>query len=75
MNLFSMLRASLGISIKSDGDRLKVGLFTVFTCVQPAFKNAAAWLHISLVDLSSLVRSSLIFLLRLFDFGEAPRLI
>jgi hypothetical protein len=28
-----------------------------------------------LAVLSSLVRSSLIFLLRLFDFGEAPRLI
>ena len=42
MNLFPMLRASLGISIKSDGDWLKVGLFTVFACVQPAFKNAAA---------------------------------
>jgi hypothetical protein len=42
MNLLPMLQASLGISIKSDGDRLKVGLFTVFACVQPAFKNAAA---------------------------------
>jgi hypothetical protein len=37
-----MLRASLGISTKSVGDRLKVGLFTVFACVQPAFINAAA---------------------------------
>jgi hypothetical protein len=36
-----MLRASLGISIKSNGDMLKVGLFTVFACVHPAFKNAA----------------------------------
>jgi hypothetical protein len=42
MNLFPMLRDSLGTSIKSDGDRLKVGLFTVLACVQPAFKNAAA---------------------------------
>ena len=42
INLFPMLRASLGISTKSVGDRLKVGLFTVFACVQPAFKNAAA---------------------------------
>jgi hypothetical protein len=42
MNLFLMLRASLGISIKSDGNRVKVGLFTVFACVHPAFKNAAA---------------------------------
>jgi hypothetical protein len=35
-----MLRASLGISTKSVGDILKVGLFTVFPCVQPAFINA-----------------------------------
>jgi hypothetical protein len=42
MNLFPILRASPGILIKSDGDKLKVGLFTVFACVQPAFKNAAA---------------------------------
>jgi hypothetical protein len=32
-------------------------------------------LHILLADFSSLVQSSSIFLLRLFDFGEAPRLI
>ena len=37
-----MLRASLGISTKSVEDRLKVGLFTIFACVQPAFRNAAA---------------------------------
>jgi hypothetical protein len=35
-----MLRASLGMSTKSIGDRLKVGLFTIFSCVQPAFINA-----------------------------------
>jgi hypothetical protein len=40
MNIFPILWASLGISIKSDGDRQKVGLFTVFACVHPAFKNA-----------------------------------
>jgi hypothetical protein len=37
-----MLRASLGISTKSVKDRLKVGLFTLFACVQPAFRNVAA---------------------------------
>ena len=42
INLFPILRASLGISTKSDGDRLKVGLFTVFPCVQLAFMNATA---------------------------------
>jgi hypothetical protein len=26
---------------KSDGDRLKFGLFTVLACLHPAFKNAA----------------------------------
>jgi hypothetical protein len=36
-----MLRASPGISTKSVEDRLKVGLFTIFACVQPAFKNVA----------------------------------
>jgi hypothetical protein len=40
--MFPMLRASLEISIKSDGDKLKVGLFTVFTCVQLVFRNTAA---------------------------------
>jgi hypothetical protein len=38
----SMLRASLRISTKSVEDRLKVGLFTIFACVQPAFRNPAA---------------------------------
>jgi hypothetical protein len=42
MNLFPMLRASLGISTKSVGDRPKVGLFTIFVCIQPAFINDAA---------------------------------
>ena len=28
--------------IRSGSDRLKVGLFTVFACVYPAFKNAEA---------------------------------
>jgi hypothetical protein len=42
INLFPMLRASLGISTKSVEDRLKVGLFTIFPCVQPAFMNATA---------------------------------
>jgi hypothetical protein len=40
MNLFSILQASSGILIKSDGDMLKFGLFTVLACVHPAFKNA-----------------------------------
>jgi hypothetical protein len=42
MNLFPMLLAKLGISIKSEADKLKFGLFTMFPCVQPAFKKAAA---------------------------------
>jgi hypothetical protein len=42
INLLPMLRALLGMSTKSDGDRLKFGLFTIFACVQPAFKNVAA---------------------------------
>jgi hypothetical protein len=41
INLLPMLRALLGISTKSVEDRLKVGLFIIFTCVQPAFRNAA----------------------------------
>jgi hypothetical protein len=41
INLLPMLRALLGMSTKSDGDRLKFGLFTIFACVQPAFRNAA----------------------------------
>jgi hypothetical protein len=35
-----MLRARLGISIRSDDDKLKFGLFTIFPCVQPAFRKA-----------------------------------
>ncbi len=42
MNLFPMLLAKLGISIKSEADKLKFGLFTMFPCVQPAFKKAVA---------------------------------
>jgi hypothetical protein len=42
INLLPMLRASSGISTKFVEDRLKVGLFTIFACVQPAFRNAAA---------------------------------
>jgi hypothetical protein len=37
-----MLRASPGILTKSDGDRLKFGLFTILACVHPTFKNVAA---------------------------------
>jgi hypothetical protein len=37
-----MLQASPGILTKSDGDRLKFGLFTIFACVHPAFKNVVA---------------------------------
>jgi hypothetical protein len=40
-----MLRASLGISTKSVEDRLKVVLLTIFSCVQPAFRNVAAMLR------------------------------
>jgi hypothetical protein len=42
MNLFPMLRARLGMSVKSAGDRLKFGLFTIFPCVQPVFMKATA---------------------------------
>jgi hypothetical protein len=42
MNLFPILLAKLGISIKSEADKLKFGLFTIFPCVQPAFKNVVA---------------------------------
>jgi hypothetical protein len=37
-----MLQAILGMSTKSDANRLKFGLFKFFVCVQPAFKNVAA---------------------------------
>ena len=40
INLFPMLRARLGMSVKSAGDRLKFGLFTIFPCVQQAFIKA-----------------------------------
>jgi hypothetical protein len=39
INLLPMLRAILGMSTKSDADRLKYGLFKIFACVQRAFKN------------------------------------
>jgi hypothetical protein len=42
INLFPMLRAKLGISTKSAADKLKFGLFTIFPCVQPAFRKAIA---------------------------------
>jgi hypothetical protein len=42
MNLFPMLRARLGIYIRSDADKLKFGLFTMFPCVQQAFRKAVA---------------------------------
>jgi hypothetical protein len=41
MNLLPMLQAILGMSTKTDADKLKFGLFEIFVCVQPAFKNAA----------------------------------
>jgi hypothetical protein len=42
MNLLPMLQAILGMSTKSDVDKLKFGLFKIFACVQPAFKNVVA---------------------------------
>jgi hypothetical protein len=42
MNLFPILRARLGISIKSTGDKIKFGLLTIFPCVQPDFMKATA---------------------------------
>jgi hypothetical protein len=42
INLLPMLRAILGRSTKSDADRLKFGLFKIFACVQPAFRNVVA---------------------------------
>jgi hypothetical protein len=42
INLLPMLWAILGMSTKSDADRLKFGLFKFFVCVQLAFKNDAA---------------------------------
>jgi hypothetical protein len=40
--MLPMLWASLGMSTKSVEDRLKVGLLTIFPCVQLAFRNVAA---------------------------------
>jgi hypothetical protein len=40
VNLFPMLRARLGISTRSAGDKLKLGLLTIFPCVQPDFRKA-----------------------------------
>jgi hypothetical protein len=37
-----MLRASPGISTKSDDERLKVGLLTILALVHLTFKNVAA---------------------------------
>jgi hypothetical protein len=37
-----MLRARPMMSFKSAGDKLKFGLFTIFSCVQPAFIKATA---------------------------------
>jgi hypothetical protein len=37
-----MLRARLGISTRSAGDKLKLGLLTTFPCVQPDFRKATA---------------------------------
>jgi hypothetical protein len=37
-----MFQAIFRMSIKSNADKLKFGLFKIFACVQPAFKNAAA---------------------------------
>jgi hypothetical protein len=42
MNLFLILRARLGISIKFASDKLKFGLLTIFPCVQPDFIKATA---------------------------------
>jgi hypothetical protein len=40
INLFPMLRERLGISTRSAGDKLKLGLLTIFPCVQPDFRKA-----------------------------------
>jgi hypothetical protein len=37
-----MLRARLGISIRSAGDKLKFGLLTIFPCMQLDFMKATA---------------------------------
>jgi hypothetical protein len=79
MNLFPILRASRGILIKSDGDRLKVGLFTVFACVHPAFKNAAvvpreanrAQKSPCLVITSSRASTSFLMCLKVSDISSA----
>jgi hypothetical protein len=42
MNLFPILRIRLGISIKSIGDKLNIGLLTIFPCSQPDFIKAKA---------------------------------
>jgi hypothetical protein len=39
MNLFPMLRASLGIFLMSAGEIAKVGLLTSLKCLHPAFAN------------------------------------
>jgi hypothetical protein len=40
MDLFPILRARLGISIKSVGDKLKFGMLSTFPCSQPDFMKA-----------------------------------
>jgi hypothetical protein len=42
INLFPMLQARLGISTRSAGDKLKLGLLTIFPGVQPNFRKAIA---------------------------------
>jgi hypothetical protein len=42
INLLPMVRAILGMSTKSEAERLKFGLFKIFVCVKPAFQNAVA---------------------------------
>jgi hypothetical protein len=41
INLLPMLRASAGISTRSDGERLKFGLLTALAWLHPAFMKAA----------------------------------
>jgi hypothetical protein len=42
MNLFPMLRASLGIFLMSAGEIAKVGLLTSLKCLHPAFVKMLA---------------------------------
>jgi hypothetical protein len=45
INLFPMLQARLGISNRSARDKLKLGLLTIFPCLQPDFRKASAVLR------------------------------